>query len=620
MTTENQPNLATITLPVSGMTCASCVRTVEKGLSRTPGVASSEVNFAAETATIAFDPAQVKPTDLVEAVRGVGYGVPTARVQLKVGGMTCASCVRTVEKSLARMPGVVSATVNFAAETATVDYLPTLVSPADMSRAVASAGYSAEPVVEGEGAADAADELAEREKSAIRHRLTFALVAATVLMVGMFRMWFGWMWIPAFLGQPLFQWALATPVQFWAGLPFYRAALAAARHRTTNMSTLIAVGTSVAYVASVLAVLAPQFFQAVGGEAHLYFDSAATIIALILLGRYMEARARGQTGAAIKRLLGMRPRTARVVRGGEELDINIDDVVVGDIVIVRPGEKVPVDGLVTVGASAVDESMLTGESIPVGKGVNDPVFGATLNKTGTFRFQATKVGRDTVLAQIVRLIQEAQGSKAPIQHLADVVAAYFVPAVIGVALLTAVMWLLFGPAPQFNFALVTFIAVLIIACPCALGLATPTAIMVGTGKGAENGILIRSAEALETAHKLDTIILDKTGTLTVGEPRVTDVEAAQAVVESGESARSTSAAPADAADRVLWLAASAERGSEHPLGEAIVGHARLKGLSLTDARNFEAIPGHGIQAEIDGRQVVLGNLKLMSEQIGRAHV
>jgi len=400
------------------------------------------------------------------------------------------------------------------------------------------------------------------------------------------------------------QWALATPVQFWAGWQFYHGALAAARHRTTNMSTLIAVGTSAAYFASVLAVIAPGFFEATGGKADLYFDTAATIIALILLGRYLEVRAKGQTGEAIKRLLGLRPKTARVVRDGEELDIPIDEVVVGDVVIVRPGEKVPVDGVVVEGASAVDESMLTGESIPLEKGPDAPVFGATLNKTGTFRFRATKVGRDTVLAQIVRLVQEAQGSKAPIQRLADVVAAYFVPAVIIIALLSAATWYAFGPPPELNFALVTFIAVLIIACPCALGLATPTAIMVGTGKGAEHGILIRSATSLEVAHKLDAIVLDKTGTLTVGEPQVTDV-----VLPSAPPGPDS-----QAEDEVLRLAASAERGSEHPLGEAIVEHARSRGLTLSEARAFNAIPGHGIEAEIDGRQVVLGNLKLMQDR------
>jgi Cu+-exporting ATPase len=615
----------TITLPVSGMTCASCVRTVEKGLARTDGVDACQVNFAAETATVAYDPARVTPARLVAAVRDVGYDVPAVTLTLAIGGMTCASCVRTVERALGRVPGVLSVAVSFAAETATVQIVPSLVSVADLVAAVEAAGYTARPLGDTAPGEEVLDQAAARELAALRAKLVFALVAAGVLMLGSFRTMLGWLWVPAILADPLFQLVLATPVQFWAGAQFYRGAVAAARHRTTNMNTLIAVGTSAAYFASVLAVGAPGFFHATGGHPELYFDTSAMIIALILLGRYLELRARHRTSDAIRRLIGLQPRTARVVRDGREVDLSIAQVQVGDLVLVRPGEKVPVDGVVETGRSAIDESMISGEPIPVEKGPGDEVIGATLNKTGSFRFWATRVGRDTTLAQIVRLIQEAQGSKAPIQRLADVVASYFVPAVIGIAILTFLVWLLFGPEPRLNYALVTFISVLIIACPCALGLATPTAIMVGTGKGAESGILIRSAQALETAHQVDAIILDKTGTLTQGRPLVTDVLAwpspsdRLASPDGSAPGEGTSAADGDdgiaaAMERVLWLAASAERGSEHPLGEAIVTHAVAQGMALAEATDFAAVPGHGIEATVAGHSVVLGNLKLMQDR------
>ena len=562
----------------------------------------------------------------------------TQKTTLNIGGMTCAACVRTVEKSLARVPGVTSAAVNFATETAAVEYVPEQVTVSDMLQAVASFGYSAEPAeperppvgqtrtaatesATGETALAAQPEDAHKAKQSrdlalLRQKTVFSLIVAAILMLGSFRDMLGWQWVPALLANPALQWNLATLVQFWAGAQFYSGAWSAAKHRTTNMNTLIAVGTSAAYLASVLAVLAPEFFHAVGGHPQLYFDSSATIIGLILLGRFLEARARGHTSDAIKRLMGMQPKTARVVRADGEHDIPIEQVAVGDLVLVRPGEKVPVDGAIEDGRSAVDESMITGESMPLEKGPGDAVTGATVNKTGAFRFRATKVGRDTVLAQIVRLIQEAQGSKAPIQRLADEVASYFVPAVILVSIATFAVWYVWGPAPSFNFALLTFIAVLIIACPCALGLATPTAIMVGTGRGAEHGVLIRSAGALETAHKVNAIILDKTGTLTAGKPRVTDVIAAAQAMTSpnGKGKGAQNGQPATPEAHVLWLAASAERASEHPLGEAIVDHARTHGLELGETSDFQAIPGHGIEATIAGAHVVLGNLKLMQDR------
>jgi Cu+-exporting ATPase len=388
-------------------------------------------------------------------------------------------------------------------------------------------------------------------------------------------------------------------VQFWAGWRFYRGAWQVARHRSTDMNTLIAVGTSAAYFYSIVATFWPDIIEtAPGVSADVYFDTAAVIVGLILLGRWLEARAKGQTSAAIKRLMGLRAKTARLWRDGEEQDVPIEDVVPGDVIVVRPGEKLPVDGVVLEGRSAVDESMLTGESLPVEKGPEDEVFGATINMTGSFRFRATKVGKDSALSQIIRLVQEAQGSKAPIQRLADLIASYFVPIVFGIALSTFVVWWIFGPAPAITFALLNTVAVVIIACPCALGLATPTAIMVGTGKGAEYGVLIRGGESLETAHKIATVVLDKTGTITEGKPSVTDVVAAD-----GRSA-----------DELLRLAASAERGSEHPLGEAIVQEARVRGLALAEAQEFQAVPGHGIEAEVEGLRLVLGNLKLMEDR------
>jgi Cu+-exporting ATPase len=390
-------------------------------------------------------------------------------------------------------------------------------------------------------------------------------------------------------------WALATPVQFWAGLRFYRGAWGALKHKTSDMNTLIAVGTSVAYFYSLIAVVFPGLFTTDVLEAHLYFDTSAMIIALILLGRFLEARARGQTSEALKRLIGLQPKTALVVREGEQREISVEDVRVGDLILVRPGERIPVDGVVSEGYSSVDESMITGESIPVEKKAGDEVIGATINKTGSFQFEASKVGRDTTLARIVRMVEEAQGSKAPIQRFADVIASYFVPTVIGIAIVTFIIWYLVGPSPALTFALLNFVAVLIIACPCALGLATPTAIIVGTGKGAEHGILIRNGEALERAHQINTVLLDKTGTLTRGEPMVTDVVAA----------------PFSSLEEVLRLAASAEQNSEHPLGEAVVRAALEKKLELSPSSDFSAIPGQGVEALVEGKRLLLGNLKFM---------
>jgi Cu+-exporting ATPase len=514
---------------------------------------------------------------------------------IPIEGMHCASCVLRVENSLKKVAGVTGASVNLATEQATVAFDPQSCTLDSLYQAVEDAGYHARP--EALAAPDEQQRAREREERTLWRKFLFAGVIGAFLIVAM-----QYQHLPLVSGLPMAvvtvtSFALATPVQLWAGWQFYEGAWNRLRHLDADMNTLVAVGTSAAYIYSVFATFAPGLFRAADVEPAVYFDSAAAIIALILMGRYLEAKAKGRTSAAIKRLMGLRARTARVVRDGDEVDIPIENVIADDIVIVRPGEKIPVDGVVLEGRSAVDESMITGESIPVEKGPGDEVIGATMNWTGSFRFRATRVGQDSVLAQIVRLVQEAQLSKAPIQRLADVVASYFVPAVIGIAAVTFVIWLALGPTPAFTFALLNAVAVLIIACPCALGLATPTAIMVGTGKGAENGVLIRGGESLETAHRINAIVFDKTGTLTVGAPSLTDV------------------LPADGWDEtdLLRLAAGAERGSEHPLGEAVVAAAREQSLALSDASDFAALPGRGVQATVDGRRVLAGNLKLMEE-------
>jgi len=500
--------------------------------------------------------------------------------------MTCASCVARVEEALSSVPGVISVNVNLASEKATVEYLEG-TGLADMRRAVKDAGYELGP--EAEALEDVATAV-QREVRVLRNSFIVAVILATAIMaVG---------WGPSFVGKSYLLWALATPVQFWAGLRFYRGAWGALKHKTSDMNTLIAVGTSVAYFYSMTAVIFPGLFATGVLEPHLYFDTSAMIITLILLGRFLEARARGQTSEALRKLIGMQPKTALVVREGEQRQIPVEEVQVGDLILVRPGERVSVDGIVRQGYSSVDESMITGESIPVEKKVGDEVIGATINRTGSFQFEATKVGKDTTLAHIVRMVEQAQGSKAPIQRLADVVASYFVPAVIGIAIVTFVVWYLVGPAPALTFALLNFVAVLVIACPCALGLATPTAIIVGTGKGAEHGILIRNGEALERAHQINTVLLDKTGTLTRGGPVVTDVVAA----------------PFSSPEEVLRLAASAEHSSEHPLGEAVVKVALEKKLELSPSSDFSAMPGHGVSALVEGKNLFLGSLKFMEDR------
>src|ERR671913_840976 len=503
--------------------------------------------------------------------------------------MTCASCVGRVERALKKVPGVLEENVNLANEKATVRYFAGEVEHRDLEMAIEGAGYG---LVRGEEFS--AEDSHESEYKKLKSDFLLAAALTALILLGSLPHMPGLMLPIPMEWLNLALLLLATPVQFWAGWRFYRGAWGALKHWQANMNTLVVMGTSAAYLYSAVATLAPGLFAA--GRADVYFDTSALIITLILLGRLLEARAKGRTNEAIKKLAGLQAKTARVVRGDEELDVPVESVEIGEVVVVRPGEKIPVDGRVVSGESAVDESMITGESIPVMKREGDEVIGATVNGSGSFRLEATKVGQDTVLYQIMRMVEEAQGSKAPIQRLADRISAVFVPAVIGVAAVTFVIWLLLGPEPALTFALLNTVAVLIIACPCAMGLATPTSIMVGTGKGAESGILIRGGGGLEGAHKLDTIVLDKTGTLTRGEPSLTDV------VENGIRE-----------EVLLRLVASAERTSEHPLGEAIVRGAKDRCLPLAEAGAFEAVSDGGIRARVEGREVLVGSRRFLSE-------
>jgi P-type Cu+ transporter len=589
-TTNEKERLERITIPVTGMTCASCVRRVERALSKKEGVAEASVNFAAERTNVTYDPAATSPDELIGAIRDAGYGADEREITFGVTGMTCASCVGRVERALKKVPGILEASVNLANEKAMVRYLAGEVELRDLERAIEGAGYRVlrEEVFSVEDAH-------EREYGKLRADFLLAAALTVLILLGSLPHMFGFD-VPIPMGWLNFVLLLlATPVQFWTGWRFYRGAWGALKHGQANMNTLVVMGTSAAYLYSAVASVAPELFAA--GRADVYFDTSALIITLILLGRLLEARAKGRTNEAIKKLAGLQAKTARVVRGGEEADVPIEDVEVGDVVVVRPGEKIPVDGRVLSGESPVDESMITGESIPVTKREGAEVIGATMNRGGSFRFTATKVGEDTALHQIMRMVEEAQGSKAPIQRLADRISAVFVPAVIGVAAVTFVVWVLFGPEPALTFALLNTVAVLIIACPCAMGLATPTSIMVGTGEGAESGILIKGGEALEGAHKLDTVVLDKTGSLTRGEPELTDV-----VVEDGVRE-----------EELLRLVASAERGSEHPLGEAIVRGAKDRDLPLAEVEAFEAISGGGIRTRVEGREVLVGSRRFLSE-------
>jgi Cu+-exporting ATPase len=580
-------------LPVTGMTCANCVSTVEKGLKKVDGVSDAVVNLALERATVTYDAAKVDQAALIHQVERVGYGVATSSLDLAITGMTCANCETTVSKGLMKLPGVLEANVNLATEKAHVTYLPGQVSRRDMVKQIERIGYG---VIETDSDAEPEDAERAARKAEIDRQTRLLVVGAAFSLplfilsmardFGLLGAWSHAVWVNALM------WLLATPVQFYVGWQYYDGGFKALRNRTANMDVLVALGSSVAYVYSAAVTLG-------WAPGHVYFETSAAIITLIVLGKLLEARAKGQTSEAIKQLMGLRAKTARVVRNGETVDVPIDDVEVGDLVLVRPGEKIPVDGRVIEGSSAVDESLITGESLPVDKEPGDNVVGASLNTHGLLKFEATAVGRQTALAQIIRLVEDAQASKAPIQRLADRVAAVFVPAVISLALLTYVVWALWVPAATPVDALIRLVAVLVIACPCAMGLATPTAVMVGTGKGAQNGILFRNSAALEKAHELTAIVLDKTGTITRGQPSVTQVVAA-----GGEANR----------ESVLRLAASAEAGSEHPLAKAVIQAAQSESLSLAEPGAFSNLAGMGIEADIEGQPILLGNLKLMRER------
>jgi len=585
-----------VVLPITGMTCANCVATVERNLKKVGGVETANVNLSSERATVVFDPAAAGLDDLIARIERAGYGIATGEADLLIQGMSDDNDARRLEKALSALDGVLEAQVGFATEKARLRYIPTLVSQGDLRAAVQAAGFKA---VVPEGSMEDAEAQARAAETAHqKHLLTVGLVFTIPLFLLSMGSDFGL--LPAALAQaPWLRWlmfALATPVQFYVGWQYYVGGYKALRNGAANMDVLVALGSSVAYVYSVAVLLGLL-------PGHVYFETSAVIITLIRVGKFLEARAKGRTSEAIKKLMSLQAKTARIVRNGQEMEIPVEEVLVGDLVLVRPGEKIPVDGVVVEGRSAVDESMLTGESLPVEKGPGDPVIGATLNKLGLLKFEATKVGRETALAQIIRLVEEAQGSKAPIQKMADQVSAVFVPMVIAIAVLTFLGWYFLAPPPadpavsQFTRALINMVAVLVIACPCAMGLATPTAVMVGTGKGAEMGILFKSSEALERAGRVDTVVLDKTGTITRGQPAVTDIITAP---QSGWTA-----------DEVLRLAASVEQGSEHPLGEAIWAEAGNRGLALSEAAAFQAVVGQGVQAEIEGRMVRVGNLRMM---------
>ena len=580
-----------LTLPVTGMTCANCVATVERNVRKLDGVREANVNFASEKLTLTYDDSLLRIDDIVGRIRRAGYDVAQQTVDLAITGMDCVNCATTVARALEKVDGVLDVNVNFATERALVT-LAAGVPRSSLVAAVEKAGYG---VVQAEDEAELEDAEQAARQAEIRHNIQRVMVGALftlpLFILSMGRDLGVWgHWAHAGWVDFLF-WALATPVQFFVGREFYVGAYKSLRNGSANMDVLVALGSSVAYFYSVFVTLG------VIGE-HVYFETSASIITLIATGTLLESIAKGRTSAAIKKLMGLRAKTARVIRDGQEIDIPVEQVHVGDLILVRPGEKIPVDGVVRDGQSAVDESMITGESLPVDKSPGDPVIGATINKQGLLTFEATKVGRETALAQIIRLVEQAQGSKAPIQRLADRVSAIFVPTVVAIAILTFAVWII--GTGEFTPAMIRMIAVLIIACPCAMGLATPTAIMVGMGKGAETGILFKSSEALERERKLTAIVLDKTGTLTRGEPSVTDVIVSSAV-DMDEHA-------------LLALAASAERGSEHPLGAAIVRAATERAIPLSAPQRFEAIAGQGIRAEIDGRTVLLGNLSLMTSQ------
>jgi len=591
-------SLAQLNIPIQGLKKNSDSVQLESSLKAQSGMSRVVVNRAAGIAQVTYDPKVITLTKLAELVRSAGYQIGGTQTRIGIQNLRCASCVKFIEGELRATPGVLSVSVNVATQEATVDYLPEKTTLADLNTAIESWGYKPNPATS-EEPIDKQQAAHEKEYRRLMNRFWFAAFISLPVLVTAYSKFVPFVrdWSMETLRLAWGMTALLTlPVLFWSGSDFFTGAWAALKHRSANMNSLIALGTAAAWLYSTIAILFPSIFPE--GTSEPFYDVVAVVIALVVLGQALELRAKGRTSEAIKKLMGLQAKTARVVRNGQELDIPVEEVLVGDVVQVRPGEKVPVDGLILEGSSAVDESMLTGESLPASKRPGDEVIGATLNKTGAFKFRATKVGKDTALAQIVKMVQDAQNSKAPIARMADKVSGYFVPVVMILAVLTFILWFDFGPQPQLVYALVTAVTVLIIACPCALGLATPMSLMVGIGKGAENGILIRSGEALQTAQGIKIVILDKTGTITKGKPELTDTVLAAAWQEND----------------LLHLAASVERSSEHPLAEAIVEGAKAKGIALSEPSAFEAVPGFGVIATVDGRRVVLGNLKMMNRE------
>ncbi|MFQ5850145.1 MAG: heavy metal translocating P-type ATPase [Candidatus Binatia bacterium] len=595
--------METIELPIGGMKCNKCAANLEAGLKGLEGIQSAQVNFASAKAIVNYEPSVTKLEGIFALIRRRGFEVGASSAEIKITGMHCASCVSSIEEALAKTPGVLDASVNLVTESALIQYLPSQTDLSAIEQAVQSTGYGiAKEPFKGEEAVDAETASREKEYRTLMKKFWFSVIISIPVMIFSYpQIFFLSGLLPRGSEALRYTWVflgfLSFPVLVWAGSQFFVGAWAAFKHRSADMHTLIAVGITAAYLYSVVAVAFPQIFPS-QDLAEVFWDVTTVVIALVVLGMALELKARGRTSEAIKKLIGLQAKTARVVREGNEVDMPIEEVLAGDIVVVRPGEKIPVDGEVSEGSSSVDESMVTGESIPVEKTVGSKVIGATINKVGNFKFKATKVGKETMLSQIIRMVQDAQASKAPIQRIVDKVSGYFVPSVIIIAILAFVVWYDFGPEPSLIYATIVLVTTLIIACPCALGLATPTSLMVGVGKGAENGILIKNGTALETAQRLDTIVVDKTGTITLGKPSLTDM-----ITTEGFSP-----------EEVLRLAASVEKGSEHPLGEAITEEAKAKGLEIPDLTDFTAIPGHGVEAKVGGGRVVLGNLKLMKDR------
>ncbi len=592
--------LSRIELPVSGLMLREDSARLDAALRAVEGVGEVKVNRSAGKLEVRYDAEKVKIAQLVSVVRSAGVEIGGAKVRIGIEGLRCAACVRFIEEELKSIEGVLSATVNIATQEASVDYLPQKVTLAQLNAAIEAWGYKPRQAVS-DLPLDKQEEAHAREYRRLMRKFWFSAIVSIPVLLFAYPQY-----VPGIqdLSMEVIRWAwilsaiVTLPVLFYSGRDFFTGAWAAFKHRSANMNTLIALGTGAAWLYSTFAIAFPSVFPE--GTSEPFFDVVAVVTALVVLGQALELRAKGQSSTAIKKLLGLQAKTARVIRNGQELDLPVEEVLVGDVIQVRPGEKVPVDGIVVEGSSTVDESMLTGESLPVSKKRGDEVIGGTLNKTGAFKFRATKVGKDTALAQIVKMVQDAQNSKAPIARLADTISGYFVPVVMILAIWTFAIWFGFGPQPSLVYALVTSVAVLIIACPCALGLATPMSLMVGIGKGAEYGILIRSGEALQTACNIQTIVLDKTGTITKGKPELTDVLTA-------DNGRWTMG-------ELLHLAASAEKVSEHPLAQAIIEGARARGIEPTEVSEFEAIPGHGVLAKVKGRSVLVGNLKMMNRE------